>query len=187
MLDALENQQELVQDTNKSTISYLYLIPTWRTQWSQQHLPSKFVVQQKAAALALLLHVAKQNMNAWVWEWCSKGVVAQLKVFGLTQVKMHKPSLNLPQFLRGMLVLNPKSKEESPTLLQSHSHCVQEQTTWKQESVFTKGTSKQGAYYKLWLDLTEYSNSSRQCSQHHIRSTQHQEACQTAQMCTWFW
>ena len=76
VLEALNNQIKKLQSTNKSSSAYLNVIQnveeldeqdiTWYQKWR---------IQQKAQYLALVLNLAKENMNNWTWMKCCETAV----------------------------------------------------------------------------------------------------------------
>jgi hypothetical protein len=124
VLDALNNQIKILHSANKTAISYLDLISNLE-ELNETDITchQKFVVQQKAAVLALSLHLAKQNMNAWTWERCCEEAVKQLKVAGLTQAKNARTVTEwYRQFREKRSFRIPKPKKNLPPFLHAHPH-----------------------------------------------------------------
>jgi len=88
VLEALNNQIKKLQSTNKSSSAYLNVIQNVE-EVNEEDITQyqKWRIQQKAQYLALVLNLAKENMNNWTWMKCCETAVKQLEQQDCTHAK----------------------------------------------------------------------------------------------------
>ena len=140
VLEALNNQTEKLQSTNKLSSTYLIVIQnveelneediTWYQKWR---------IQQKAQYLALALNLAKENMNNWMWMKCCETAVKQLTQQGCT----HEMVSKLP---RDKAIPNTMTKEGSATFLSHNPDICMKIKQWGKENITTLSIESRSEY-----------------------------------------
>ena len=86
VLEAVNNQIELLGEANKSDFGYTELIENIK-DFNLKDLSTYqiFCLRQKCTYLALALTLAKENMNKWTWKKCCEEAITLLKKTGIKQ------------------------------------------------------------------------------------------------------
>jgi len=88
VLDAVNNQIEVLAEANKSDFGYTELIENLHEfNLADANTYQGFCLHQKCMCLSLALVLAKENMNNWTWKKCCEEAIAILKKNGMRLTK----------------------------------------------------------------------------------------------------
>jgi len=85
VLEALDNQIQLLSEVNKSHYGYTELIDNINYNISNASTYQIWKLSRKCTYLSLALTLAKQHMNKWTWQQCCEEAVLLLSKCGIYQ------------------------------------------------------------------------------------------------------
>ena len=88
VLQAIDNQLELLEEANKSEFGYIGLVENIKEiNLKDASGYQVLVIRQKCMFLSVALTLAKENMNQWTWKKCCEESVIMLNKAGVKQAK----------------------------------------------------------------------------------------------------